>query len=173
MKNSLLVSLIGLACVITWLALFMVGLTIDSAPYRDCIASGEITFSNMVAVFFTYTITNTALLCCLAGEIGAIVRFFQHSQRPADPDLETTPPYREPYALVTGLLRGFLVYLLMLAGVYATTSNPFDLPTPEQYARMAGTVSLLAFLVSYEPQFFQRAIGMVSGPGRVATGVKK
>jgi hypothetical protein len=87
--------------------------------------------------------------------------------------LDVAVPKREPYLLVIGLLRGFLVYLLLLAGVYAATSDPFHLPTPEQYARMAGTVSLLSFLVSYEPQFFQRAIGMVSGPGRAASAPGK
>jgi len=173
MKNSPLIAIIGLLCVSSWLVLFLTGLTIESAPYRLCIEQGQITISNMTAVFFTYTITNTALLCCLAGEIGAVVRFFQHSQRSTDLELDTTAIKREPYHLITGLLRGFLVYLLLLAGVYAATSNPFHLPTPEQYARMAGTVSLLSFLVSYEPQFFQRAIGMVSGPGRAASAPGK
>jgi hypothetical protein len=112
--------------------------------------------------FLTYTITNVALLCCLAGVIGTVSNLFLISRKkerdigsPDDDHFATNP-------ILTGLLRGFLIYILYLAGVYAATSAPFSAPTPDQYARMAGTVSLLSFIISFEPDFLKTIIGIAS-----------
>lgn len=63
-------------------------------------------------------------------------------------------------------LKRFLIYLLLLAGVYAATPDPFAAPTPEQYVRMAGTISVLAFTVNYEPDFFQMVVGMAGSKNK-------
>jgi len=137
------------SAVILWLAVFLPGLTINSQPYRDALLQGEFTAQNILLTLIAYTLTNTAILCCLAGMIGTAVHNLQ--KKSAD---------TMPASMMTGVLRGFVIYLLLLAGVYAATPSPFNDTTPEQYVRMAGTVSLLAFLVNYEPNMFQSVINM-------------
>lgn len=111
----------------------------------------------------TYTITNVALLCCLSGVIGAATR--RVTARASElRKFDEKPPVT---TLFSGVTRGFSVYLLLLAGVYAATPNPFSSPTPEQYVRMAGTISLLAFTVNYEPDLFQSIVGIAASKGKL------
>jgi hypothetical protein len=63
---------------------------------------------------------------------------------------------------VSSMLRGFVVYIAFLAGVYVGTNAPFADPTQEQYARAAGTTSLLAFIVGYDPTIFRQLISLSS-----------
>jgi hypothetical protein len=127
------------------------GLTINSAPYREALLAGDLQFHNILMTFIAYTLTNTAILCCLAGLLGAAAHRLLNK--------ETDKKY---YPIFSGIMRGFVVYLLLLAGVYAATSDPFTTTTPEQYVRMAGTVSLLSFLVNYEPNLFQSLINLAN-----------
>ena len=53
------------------------------------------------------------------------------------------------------MIRGFLVYLGFVAGIYMATNAPFADVTGDQYARLAGTISFLAFVVGYDPTKFQ------------------
>jgi len=53
------------------------------------------------------------------------------------------------------MLRGFTVYLAVIAGVYVTGGDLFAEASASQYARFAGTVSLLAYLVGYDPTRLQ------------------
>jgi hypothetical protein len=58
------------------------------------------------------------------------------------------------------MLRGFVVYVAFLAGVYVGTDTPFAAPTPKQYARAAGIVSLMALIIGYDPTLFRHLISL-------------
>lgn len=161
----------GLIAVLLWLGFFLPGLTIASQPYRDCLAAGDFSWVNFGMVFLCYTVTNAAILCIVAGVAGAMARQFFSPGMQEETDHTTPQPPENNKAsdnIFSGALRGFLIYLVFLAGAYAATSSPFAATTAEQYARMAGTVSLLSFLISYEPNFIRAIIGLVSSKVRVA-----
>jgi hypothetical protein len=67
---------------------------------------------------------------------------------------------------VTATFRGFAVYLAVIAGVYIIGGDPFDQATPSQYVRFAGSVSLLAFMVGYDPMKLQDLLDGLPGPGK-------
>jgi hypothetical protein len=155
--------IIGFVCVIMWLLIFLPGLTINSSPFRQEILEGTVTFQNFTTVLITYTITNVALLCCLAGVVGAATK--RITTKSSNEKKATEKPLVN--AIFLGFTRGFSVYLLLLAGVYAATPDPFAMPTPEQYVRMAGTLSLMSFTVNYEPDLFQTIVGIASSKNKL------
>ena len=162
MKPKLIHGITGIIAVIAWLFIFLPGLIINSQEYRDNISNGSMAFSDIGMTFLTYTITNVAILCCLAGIIGACSNLFLIKRTTREnPDQNGESP-NTSNPIFVGVLRGFLVYILFIAGVYAAASAPFSAPTAEQYTRMAGTVSLLSFVISFEPSFFKSIIGLAS-----------
>jgi len=66
-----------------------------------------------------------------------------------------------PYS---SMLRGLVVYFAFLAGVFVATATAFaDNPvSPQQYALSVGVVSLIAFIVGYDPTVF-RSLLSISG----------
>jgi hypothetical protein len=84
-------------------------------------------------------------------------------------------PERRSFLLenpLSSMLRGFVVFVAFVAGVYVGTDTPFADPTQEQYARMAGTLSLFAFLVGYDPTIFRELINFLPRPRRETTAPK-
>jgi hypothetical protein len=59
---------------------------------------------------------------------------------------------------VSALLRGFFVYLFMTSGLLLLDETPFSSPSPGQYIRLAGFLSLFSFVLSYQPQLFTALI---------------
>ena len=155
--------IIGFISVILWLLIFLPGLTINSSPYRELLLKGSINFQNLFMVLVAYTVTNVALLCCTAGIVGAATRRITAKSAVRE-KLREKPLFNTVFS---GIMRGFSVYLLLLAGVYAATPDPFGSTSPEQYVRMAGTISLLAFSVNYEPDLFQNIIGIASSKNKI------
>jgi len=98
--------------------------------------------------------TNLALLCAVAGTLGAFGNRanLQDDGAPHGP-LDASNPY------VSALLRGFCVYLVMISGLLLLDDDPFSNPSPGQYIRLAGFLSLFSFVVNYNPQVFGRVVG--------------
>lgn len=69
----------------------------------------------------------------------------------------------------SGMVRSFIVYLCLIAGLYFALESPFKDTTPPQYLRLAGTFSLLGFIVGYDPTKFRQWLDAVPGP-RPASG---
>lgn len=76
-----------------------------------------------------------------------------------------------PY--VSAVIRGFFVFLVLLSGVLILLEKLFDSPTQEQYLRLAGFVSLLSFLVGYNPHLFARLLKRIADlvEGQASNGV--
>ena len=105
-----------------------------------------------------YTPLNAALLVMLAGFIGGCASSITYSgDDRRNPFLVENP--------LASLLRSFLIYVGFIAGIYITANAPFDAPTTDQYVRFVGTLSLLAFVVGYDPTKFQDLLKMIPSPG--------
>lgn len=137
----------GVFCVLLWMAL---------------LTGFDPTLLIQVALF--YTPINVALLTCLAGLIGGISSNLTF--HPAAPPAEAAAAEvhralvrtENPFA---SLLRSFVVYLLFIAGIAITTDAPFFNPTADQYMRIAGLLSLIGFVVGYDPSTFNALLRRV------------
>jgi len=132
-----------------WVVVFLVGTLVASAPFRATFGAfggpvGELLVAGLV-VLITYTYTNVGILCLLSGLLGTLGRRAQLGA--------TALPLSERDSVnprSTAILRGFLVYLAMLAGVLVFGDDPVE-PTQNQYIRLAGLISLLSFVVNARP----------------------
>jgi hypothetical protein len=147
--------------IIAWITIFLSGILINSAPYRDMItnsSSGQVYHQqiSMVAVWLIvilcYTPTNVILLSMTAGLLGALARIARlhvpDENNPILPKDETNP-------LLSGILRGVFVYLMVISGVLVIYEEPLTNPSQIQYLRLAGLLSLLSFILSYNPGRFR------------------
>lgn len=148
-----------------WVATFLLGTIVDSRPYRATLASLDGGIAGIVrtgsVVVFTYTLTNVAVLCLLAGLLGTLgtkVRLCSDSEDTEGGDGSSPNS--------SALLRGFLVYLFVIAGLLFLGDDPIA-PSQQQYVRLAGLVSLLGFIINYRPALFakllRRAGALVEG----------
>lgn len=55
------------------------------------------------------------------------------------------------------------MYLALLAGLLLLTTQAITNATQDQYVQLAGTVSVLAFMVGYDPDVFRKIMGRVNG----------
>ena len=146
--------------IVLWLGVFLLGTLVNSAPYRERFAGFTGTPLDVVSdgliVGLTYTLTNVGLLCLLAsllGSLGASANLGVDSDAAMDQD--TSAPR------TSAILRGFLVYLALLAGVLVFADSPAG-PTQNQYVRLAGVTSLLGFAVNYRPALFATLFARLS-----------
>lgn len=135
-------------------------------------------------VITCYSISNIALLSCLAALLGAV--FFQLSsviaaQVPppnetgdAKNDSVTSPastatPERpapnvvEPKIehLVGSFIQGFVIYLIFVSGLLFVVQDPFTKLSPETYIRMAGVISLVSFWAGFSPGFLANLVPQI------------
>ncbi len=148
---------------ILWLAIFILGTLVNSAPYRSRFAALEggvvEVIKNGLLVVLAYTLTNVAFLCILAGLLGALSS--KAVLRPNAQNIykDTTSPKN------SAVLRGFLVYLTLIAGVLILGENPAE-PTQIQYVKLAGLMSLAGFVMNYRPKIFGQ---LMERAGRLIT----
>jgi len=121
-----------------------------------------------------YSPLNVALLTLLAGFLGgcaSCLSFPDSGAAKAGADGATTAKAEASRAFrkespFASMFRSFLVYLAFMAGIFITTDKPFEAPSVDQYARLAGMLSLFAFVVGYDPTKFQDFLDMVPRRGK-------
>ena len=169
-------ALLGTLALVAWVTLFTVGLLVDSAPYRKAIAEGAPTFSNLSHAAFTYTPINVAMLCVLSALVGGCssrVQTLKGLERRIDKAreagetekverLELRADYLHEQPMQS-MLRGFLVYIVSVSGMLLITSEPFAAPTPEQFIRLAGLLSTIAFALGYDPTRLEDLVQGIAG----------
>jgi hypothetical protein len=150
------------ADLLAWGFLFAAGLIIDSTPYRTTLGSTAYTpFLDKLRCWFvvitTYTLPNVALLACLASILGAAGHRLKVGLLEEEvPEGHTSHPY------AGAVIGGFFVYLVALSGILILVEKPWANPSPEQYARLAGFISLLSFLMGYSPRMLSRFLARVA-----------
>lgn len=189
-----------------WIALFTVGLSVPSQPFRDgLLAVGASTpppnaypvtgpasaLYALVVTCFSYTPTNLAILCCTASLVGCLG--FSAMNRNGNSKHENADTHekgegtdahaagKKPTAhakhnlakgslslrpAVSAVTWGFFIYLFLISGTLIAVENPFATTSPEQYLRLAGTASLLAFVVGWQPEVLMRLVAQV-GTSRI------
>ena len=156
---------------LSWLVLLAAGLVINSEPYRTALGRPNPP-ELLVSVWYwfvaitTFTMTNVAMLCCLAALLGAAGGRLEAAL--------TTNPERQhslnPYG--SALIRGFFVYLVAISGLMVVAGEPASASTPDKYLRLAGFLSLLSFLIGFNPQLFTRFLTRIAEviEGRAGAG---
>jgi hypothetical protein len=163
----------------------LLGLAGSPAPGAYPVNGGWDAMYALFIIAFSYTPTNLAMLCCLAALVGCLAytatNQFTTPQKPAsDPVLVSTDvmPTARPPGLTThghhedtaaiplrptisAITWGFFIYLFIISGTLLAVQNPFASTTPDQYLRLAGTASLLAFVVGWRPELITRLVSQV------------
>jgi hypothetical protein len=152
----------AVSALILWLFLFTGGLIIGTEPYRVALGDAKISldFASLIRSWFIvvtcYTLTNVALLCCLSSLLGAFGRRAKLVMQDED---DRPCGVGNPY--VSAMIRGFFIYLVLLSGVLILLEQPFSNASAEQYLRLAGFISLLSFMVGYNPHLFSRLLARI------------
>jgi hypothetical protein len=140
------------------------GLPMDLHP-RD-----SINWSAFGITVLTYTPLNAALLVLLAGFVGGCASNITYTgasdllHDPTKHDADPRLAHRAAFLIenpLASMLRSFLVYVGFMAGIDITSNAPFVKPTVDQYVRLAGTLSMVAFVVGYDPTKFQSFLNLV------------
>jgi hypothetical protein len=181
LKERLLASL----SLLIWLNLFAGGIFIDTKPARCAISpkgvaaletqaspnggggspcsdhvdaqGNRIDGTRMAVSWFIALVfflpLNLALLCATAGVLGTFgnIANLYHDQATLSSQ-DRTNPY------ISGLLRGFFVYLFVISGLLVLDDAPFANSSPGQYIRLAGFLSLFSFVVNYQPHIFSMLV---------------
>jgi hypothetical protein len=177
---------LGSLALIAWLAFFSVGLLIDSGKYRRHLtpqaSTTALTAESQLggktveefhgstaqafgAAIICYTPTNLLFLTLLAGLLGGCSSNVRAQQM--ENELKSENKERLMYleeSPWSAMVRSFVVYMCVIAGLYVVIDDPFKNPTAAQYMRLAGTMSMAAFVVGYDPTQIRRWIGIMPGP---------
>ena len=156
--------LIGMLC---WITMFSLGLLINSKPYRDSILI-NFELKNFLMSVLTFTPTNVAMLCIIAAFSGGCASRLVVAgvAKRSGLDMENPGGIKSDSHLYmmenpfSSMLRGLVVYFAFLAGVFVATPDPFANTSAQQYAQSAGVVSLLSFIVGYDPSVFRSFINL-------------
>ncbi|GAB3271556.1 hypothetical protein GCM10027347_42900 [Larkinella harenae] len=178
--------LIGIVIFFGWLLLFIFGMSIQSSELKIIESGKGINWENLIVYGLSFTPTNTAIMAALGGIIGGIASNLSAYNQKKHVDISELDTesfeyrsliYMSEHPLVS-MFRGFLAYLILVAGSYiANFTMPVDSDHPttiqgmsaSSYFKFAVTVSLLSYLVGYDPTQLQRLIGSLNVGGRKAT----
>jgi hypothetical protein len=188
MKRSVLYTRIAIGgfALFAWLLCFSTGLLIESTKYRRYFAPetsatqlkpGEqpvppaeqytgSAINAFIAATLSFTPTNLLFLTLLAGLLGGCSSNVV-AERLDDEHSKQIDPRRLRYLEEnpwSAMMRSFIVYLCVIAGLYFAIDDPFKNPTAAQYMRLAGTLSILAFVVGYDPSRIDQWIRLVPNP---------
>ena len=115
----------------------------------------------------TFTPSNIAILCLVSAFTGGCASLLVISKARKDLGLDdeanqgkTSSQIYMSESPFSSMLRGILVFFAFLAGVFITSSNALSAPTAQAYTQAAGVVSMLAFLVEYDPTMFRSLISI-------------
>ena len=133
-----------LITIFLWLALYTGGVVVGTSKYREIINNSSSVFdiaSSCLIVFLFYTLSNVAILCCLASMIGGICRGSN--------------------SLLALAANGLFIYLILISGLLLLGTSPFDNLNQAQYTRLAGTASLFAFICGYSPGMLGKLVNRI------------
>lgn len=160
----------GVTTIFLWMCFFLVGIVVETASLRAAVAENTfVTTGEMVGVWFIlltcYTVTNIGILACLSAVIGKFSRRSLSFETASLNGLKAAPiaTFGEVLVLYSvAIARGFVIYLLMIGGLILLTTPVVTDSSPEEYIKIAGTVSILAFMAGYDAEVFKRAIDRVT-----------
>ena len=120
------------ALIVLWFVILTIGFTVEAADLSGNAARVGVLF------VLSSTITNVGILAIVASVIG------------------------EPDEWAKSIRRGFTIYVGLISGVLVLFTESISMPTPGQYAKIAGTVSLICVVCSYKPELFDSFIDRIT-----------
>lgn len=158
---------VGIVLAVSWLVVFAVGFSVPTAPHLETLdathleaTSARTVLKTIVIVIFCSTPTNPGILACLAALLGGISSWI-HVDGTATSESDRTASLQR--ICFAPMLRGFFMYLSLLAGLLLLTTQAITNATQDQYVQLAGTVSVFAFMIGYDPNVFRKLMGRVNG----------
>jgi hypothetical protein len=163
-NNHWVLALLGSCGVIAWIVLFSLGMLINSAPYRDSLST-NFKLGNFIMTMLTFTPSNIAILCLVSSFTGGcasllVIKKAQKTLGINEPSEKGSSRIYMSESPFSSMLRGIVVFFAFLAGVFVTSSNALSEPTAQAYTQAAGVVSMLAFLVGYDPTMFKTLVSV-------------
>ena len=164
-NNHIAITLAGTSGVVAWIVFFSLGMLIDSSQYRTTLST-DFTWFKFIMTMMTFTPSNIAILCLVAAFTGGctsllVIKKAQHALGLDEPNQNKSNSQiymnENPFS---SMLRGMLVFFAFLAGVFITSSNALTAPTAQAYTQAAGFVSMIAFIVGYDPTLFRTFINL-------------
>lgn len=150
-----------------WLVVFSLGFAVPAAPHLVALDTAhEASLSilaavgNVLLVIICSTSTNPGILACIAALLGGLARWI-HVDGSSPNAADGNGPLMRVF--VAPMLRGFFMYLALLAGLLLLTTQAITNATQDQYVQLAGTVSVFAFMIGYDPNVFRKLMGKVNG----------
>lgn len=164
-NNHLLIALLGTCGVIVWIMIFSLGMLIDSSQYRDTLST-NFSWFKFIMTMLTFTPSNIAILCLVSSFTGGCASLLVITKAKKVLGLDEQPDDKSNSQIYmtenpfSSMLRGIVVFFAFLAGVFITSSTALTEPTAQAYTQAAGIVSMLAFLVGYDPTMFKTFINI-------------
>lgn len=155
----------AIGVVALWLLLFGMGIIVNSQPYKELVLQ-RFEWSAFLMAIASYTPTNTAVLAVVTGFVGGCgsLIFYGGLNPAASEGMSESEQERMPARLEhpsSSAIRGFFGYLGIMAGAVVGSDQPFATTTPEQYWRLACSVSLLAFILGFDSTLFRSLVSTV------------
>jgi hypothetical protein len=129
---------------ILWLSLFLSGLHVNSAPFRERLEQG-FNWSDFSIVLFTWTPTNILFLSVLAGALGALCFGVI---READV-LGEERPFRLRSRESLSMMGGFIIYAVYIIWTKIGNAYAFTITSEESYFRIALWLTLASFVLGF------------------------
>lgn len=164
-NDHFIIALSGIIGVTAWIVFFTLGMLIDSSQYRATLST-DFTWFKFIMTMITFTPSNIAILCLVSAFTGGCssLLVIKKAQKAMGLDSQTTNKTNSQIFMnespFSSMLRGILVFFAFLAGVFITSSNALTAPTAQSYTQAAGVVSMLAFLVGYDPTMFSKLLNL-------------
>lgn len=147
----------------------------DAKTTKETIFATRHPVSRVTAFFYSvlvYTPTNMALLTLFAGLLGGCVSNIKYSMMTKE-ERANLKPHEDAILSenpLSATMRGFVIYLCMVAGLYVVLDDPFKDSSPGQYARLAGSMSLVAFIVGFDPSRIKAWLRMADSKSNSDSG---
>ena len=125
--------------ILAWVILVALGVAVSTKPYFDSLAKADARFTTLefmwtlLVIITCYTFTNIASLRCLSAVIGAIGR------SAGIDDVKRSDPATDLRTLcMSGVIRGFFMFLVVLSGTLVLSDQEYDNISIEQYLKLTG-----------------------------------
>ncbi len=157
---------IGVSTIFFWNCFFLAGIVVETASVRatvtERLASSVVEeLMAWLTLLTSYTVTNFAILACLAAMIGKFSRRALSFETATLEGLSPAPAatLREVWVFYSvATARGFVIYLALTGGLILLSTSTVTESSIDEYIKLASTISIMAFMAGYDSEVFKRAI---------------
>jgi uncharacterized protein YneF (UPF0154 family) len=167
----------GVLALLAWLSFFAAGIFVSTKGFRDALLGGPNLSARdalraLLVTLCCYTVTNIFFLACISSCLGCMAHRWQTNTGAWRSTNHGDAQVRTIYA--AAILRGFLFYVLVISGILIVANETTITDTTQpQYVRLAGFVSVVGFIVGFNPQLLYRFLAKVNDLGHLPLNSKE